>query len=424
MKILIKNGHVLDPSQKLDGVYDLLIDEGKIIELKKEIHSKDVERTIDASGKYVVPGLIDIHVHLREPGFEYKETIQTGGAAAVAGGFTSIVCMPNTNPVIDNKETIDYIYSKAEDAKSNIFMMGAITKGLDGLELCDYKMYKDNGINAITDDGKTVKNSGVMYNALKEAKELDMLVSVHCEDEDLVTEKSINKGKTSEELGLEGILPEAEEIIIERDIFLAESTGARLHVQHLSSKKGLELVKSAKARGLRVTCEATPHHFTITDEIVKTQGANGKMSPPLRSKEDVAAIIRGIIDGHIDVIATDHAPHSEEDKAGGLIKAANGILGLETSLGLATTFLIHDEGMKLYDLIDRMSCTPAKLLKLDKGSLKEGKDADITIIDLEKKWTVDKNEFKSKSQNTPFHGMDLRGKAICTIVKGAIKYSL
>ncbi len=424
MKILIKNGHVLDPSQKLDGVYDLLIDEGKIIELKKEIHSKDVERTIDASGKYVVPGLIDIHVHLREPGFEYKETIQTGGAAAVAGGFTSIVCMPNTNPVIDNKDKKDEKYILPNDTKSNIFMMGAITKGLDGSELCDYKMYKDNGINAITDDGKTVKNSGVMYNALKEAKELDMLVSVHCEDEDLVTEKSINKGKTSEELGLEGILPEAEEIIIERDIFLAESTGARLHVQHLSSKKGLELVKSAKARGLRVTCEATPHHFTITDEIVKTQGANGKMSPPLRSKEDVAAIIRGIIDGHIDVIATDHAPHSEEDKAGGLIKAANGILGLETSLGLATTFLIHDEGMKLYDLIDRMSCTPAKLLKLDKGSLKEGKDADITIIDLEKKWTVDKNEFKSKSQNTPFHGMDLRGKAICTIVKGAIKYSL
>lgn len=424
MKILIKNGHVLDPSQELDGVYDLLINEGKIAELAKKINGKDVDKVVDAGGKYVVPGLIDIHVHLREPGFEYKEIIETGCAAAVAGGFTSIVCMPNTNPTIDNKDTIDYIYLRAKDSKCNVFMMGAITKGLEGVELGDYHMYRENGLKGITDDGKTVKSSGVMYNAMKKAKELDMLVSVHCEDEDLITEKSINRGKTSNELGLKGILPEVEEIIIARDIFLAQSTGARLHVQHLSSKRGLELVKEAKAKGIRVTCEATPHHFTISDEIIKSQGANGKMSPPLRTTEDVEAIKKGIIDGDIDVIATDHAPHSEGDKAGGLIKAANGIVGLETALGLATTVLVHDGGMRLYDLVDRMSCTPATLLGLEKGSLKEGKDADVTIIDLDKKWTVDKHMFKSKSQNTPFHGMELRGKVVHTIVKGEVMYSL
>ena len=422
MRTLIKGGWVVDPSQDIDEPMDILVSDGKIESLNKSISVENCE-IIDASGYYVVPGLIDIHVHLREPGFEYKETIKTGSRAAVAGGFTTVVCMPNTNPVIDSLETVAYIKEKAKEAACNIYMMGSITQGLDGEVLSNYRALKNVGILGLTDDGKTVMNSRVMLEAMEQAKELDLLVSVHCEDTNLVYDRSINRGSVSEKLNLEGIPATAEELIIHRDIFLAEKSGARLHIQHLSTKRGLELVKEAKSKGLSVTCEASPHHFTLSQEDVLEFETNGKMSPPLRTKEDVEAIKQGLLEGDIDVIATDHAPHSKSDKDKNLIEAANGIVGLETALGLTLSELVHDRGMGLSAMVRLMSYNPAKLVGIPKGTLKVGADADITLVDKDQSWTVDTMGFQSKAINTPFNLKKLRGKAILTMVAGVVKYS-
>ncbi|NLK71667.1 MAG: dihydroorotase [Clostridiales bacterium] len=422
MRLLIKNGTVIDPSQSLNGKYDILVEDGRI----KDIRSLSIERdctSIDADGCYVVPGLIDMHVHLRDPGFEEKEDILTGSEAAAAGGFTSIVCMPNTKPVIDNADTIKYIQKKAEEAITNVYIMGSITKGLTGETLCDYKLLKDAGIVGITDDGMTVMNAKVMYEALKSAKESNMLTSVHCEDVNLVYDNSIHQGHVSSQLGLQGRPSVSEDIIVERDILLAESLKARVHIQHVASKNSIELIRRAKMRGVAVSCEVTPHHFSLWDEYVLTKGTNAKMSPPLRSREDMEAIIEGIMDGTVDAIATDHAPHSDADKNKDLLYAANGIVGLETALGLALTNLVHSGKIDMNKLVELMSLNPAKLLGIEKGTLKIGREADITIIHPNKKWIVDKKTFKSKSKNTPFDGMELTGKTVATIVGGKVVYA-
>ncbi|MBU5483670.1 dihydroorotase [Clostridium sp. MSJ-11] len=422
MKTLIKDGWLVDPSQNLFGVYDILIEEDKIVKIHENIVDEEAT-VIQASGLYICPGLVDMHVHLREPGYEYKETIESGALAAVAGGFTSIACMPNTNPVIDNKEVVEYVKNKGKNSKCNVYIMGSITKNLDGEEKSPYKELAKSGIVAITDDGKTVMNTRIMYEAMMDAKALGMPVSVHCEDAYLVYDRSINKGKVSEKLNLTGVPALAEEIIIWRDTVLADITECHVHIQHISTKKGLDLIRDAKKNGVMVSCEVTPHHITLTEEEVEKIGTNAKMSPPLRKKEDVEALIQGLFEGTIDVIATDHAPHSREEKDSDLTKAANGIVGLETSLGIALTELVHKRNMPLPMLIDKMSRKPSELLKIPGGTLKAGSFADIVIIDLEKEWTVDRDKFYSKSKNSPFQGRKLKGKAIATIVRGQIQYS-
>ena len=422
MKILIKNGTVVDPSQNINGKYDVLIEAGIITEIKNEINMS-VDKTIDASGKHIVPGLIDMHVHLRDPGFLEKETIHTGAEAAINGGFTSIVCMPNTSPVIDSVETVKYIKEESKKTKINIYAMGSITKGLKGGELSDYKKMKEEGIVGVTDDGMTVMNAKIMYEGLLKAKENDLPVSVHCEDPDLVYDNTVNRGGVSKELGLEGRPNISEEIIVQRDINLAETTGGRIHIQHISAAISVELVRQAKKKGINVTCEVTPHHFSLTESAILEHQSNAKMSPPLRSENDLNAILEGLKDGTIDVIATDHAPHTLSDKNKDILNAANGIVGLETALGLAINNLLHTKVLTFPQLIEKMSKNPSDILKLNKGTLKEGSEANITIIDIEKTWTVDKTKFKSKGKNTPFDKIILKGKTEGIIVKETILLS-
>jgi dihydroorotase len=420
--LLLKGGWVIDPSQKINRLSDILISDGKIKKIQDKIEEENC-KTIDVVGKYIVPGLIDMHVHFREPGYEQKETIETGSLAAVAGGFTSVVCMPNTNPVIDNVETLRLIQEKAKRASCHIYVMGSITKMLSGEELSPYSELKKEGIVAITDDGKSVANARVLYEAMQQAKELDLPVGVHCEDLDLVYDHSIHRGEVSQKLHLSGIPAAAEEIRILRDIFLAEKTGVQIHIQHVSTKRGVEMIREAKKKGLKISCEVTPHHFTLTDAAVLKWGTYAKMSPPLRTSADVQAIKQGLADRTIDAIATDHAPHTIEDKKTSLPEAANGIVGLETALGLALTELYHTGDMSLEAVIEKFTFTPARILNIPKGTLKPGSDADIAVIDLEKQWTVDAEAFYSKGRNTPFDGRQLKGKAVMTIVSGEIRYS-
>ncbi len=421
MRLLIKNGIVIDPSQNLNGKYDILIDEGKIRDIRTTSLDRDCI-SIDAEGMYVVPGLIDVHVHLRDPGYEHKETIMTGAESAAAGGFATIVCMPNTQPVIDHPDTVRYIQNRAKLADVNIYMLGSVTKNLEGEVLSDYAILKELGIVGITDDGMTLNNAKVMYEALERAREYKLLTCLHCEDKELVYDNSIHQGDVAKQLGLLGRPAVSEDIIVARDIVLAESLDAKIHIQHVSSGNSVKLIRRAKERGVKVSCEATPHHLLGTDHWVRSQGTNAKMSPPLRSDKDKKEIIEGLKDGTIDIIATDHAPHTEEDKGQDILKAANGIVGLETALGVIMTHFVHSGIIDMRRLVMLMSLKPSELFELDKGTLKVGKDADVTIIDPNKKWTVDKNQFKSKGKNTPFHGMELTGKAVMTIVNGKVVY--
>lgn len=423
MKTIIKGGWVVDPAQNINKPADVLINEGRIEKIDDVIDIENFE-IIDAKGLYVVPGLIDIHVHFRDPGYPEKETIETGSNAAVAGGFTSVVCMPNTKPTIDSVEIINYINEKVKKASCNIYMMGSITKGLNGSELSSYEEMMSLGIAGITDDGKTVMETKTIYKAMQKAAELDLLVSEHCEDSTLVYDRTINRGLISEKLGLEGLPALAEDIVILRDTLLAKETGAKLHIQHLSTKTGVDIVREAKKRSIDVSCEVTPHHILLTDEAVIKKGSLAKMSPPLRAQEDIDAIIFGLKDGTIDIIATDHAPHTSEEKDKNLINAPNGIVGLETALGIILTELVHKNHLTFEEVIRKMTLNPARRLKLDKGSLKVGDDADITIIDLNKKWIVRSECFRSMSNNMPFEELELMGKAVCTLVDGKVKYSL
>jgi dihydroorotase len=418
MNLLIKNGHVIDPATTIDEKLDILVSEGRIARTGKPGSiSASGAQVIDVADKLVVPGLIDMHVHLREPGFEYKETIETGAAAAKAGGFTSVCCMPNTNPVNDNRSVTEFILARARNAAARVFPIGATTKGSKGEELTEMADLHAAGCFAVSDDGKPVMNAAIMRRAMEYSKIFDMLVISHCEDSSLSGKGVMNEGAVSTELGLRGIPRAAEDVMTARDISLAEFTGARLHIAHVSTTGSVRMIREARSRGVKVTAETCPHYFTLTDEAVRGYNTMAKMNPPLRTAEDVAAIKQGLKDGTIDVIATDHAPHAMDEKSGEFDYAPFGIVGLETALGL--TFKLVEEGIiSLTELVRKLSLNPASVFKLDKGTLAIGADADITIIDPDIEWTVDASLFKSKSKNTPFNGWQLKGRAVRTIVGG------
>ncbi|MCK4436724.1 dihydroorotase [bacterium] len=419
MKLLIKGGRVIDPAGGLDKVSDLLIENGKIVALKKKISNKGAG-AIEAKGKVVCPGLVDMHVHLREPGREDEETIETGTRSAAAGGFTSVACMANTTPVIDNQGTVEFIYSQARKTGAvNVYPIGSVTKGLRGEELSEIGELKHSGVVAISDDGEPVRNSEVMRRALEYAKMFDLPIISHCEDKDLSAEGVMNEGYSSTLLGLVGIPREAEEVMVARDISLAHLAGSHIHIAHISTAKSVQLVRQAKAGGIKVTCETAPHYFSLTDEAVRTFDTNTKMNPPLRTAGDVEAIKEGLKDGTIDVIATDHAPHTIVEKEVEYNLAPFGIIGLETALPLVLK-AVEEGFLTLTDAIAKMSINPAKILGIGKGTLSVGADADVAIIDLSKERTVRPEEFQSKSRNSPFIGWKLKGVASTTIVGGKI----
>jgi dihydroorotase len=421
MNILIKNGHIIDPANKVDEKLDILVTDGKIAKLGKpgSIPANSAQ-VIDANGKLVVPGLIDMHVHLREPGFEYKETIATGTAAARAGGFTSVCSMPNTSPVNDCRSVTEFIISQAaKEGAARVFPIGAITKGSKGEELAEMGELHRAGCVAISDDGKPVMNAAIMRRAMEYSKIFDLAVISHCEDASLSAKGVMNEGFVSTELGLRGIPAAAEEVMTARDIALAGLTGCRLHIAHVSTAGSVRLVREAKQRGVKVTAETCPHYFTLTDEAARGYNTMAKMNPPLRTAEDAAAVKQGLKDGTLDVIATDHAPHGMDEKSVEFDYAPFGIVGLETALGL--TFRLVQEGkLTLSEAVRKLSINPSEILKLNKGSLASGADADITIIDPNLEWTVDASQFRSKSRNTPFNGWKLKGRAVQTIVGGKI----
>lgn len=418
MNILIKGGRVIDPAQGLDAVLDVLIEDGKITKIGKGL--KGQGETIDAAGKLVTPGLIDLHVHLRDPGQEYKEDIVTGTRAAAAGGFTSVACMPNTNPVNDNKAITLYIRNKArEEGAVNVFPVGCITKGLKGESLAEMGELKEAGCLAVSDDGKPVTSGELMRRAMEYARPFGLTIISHAEDLSIVGEGVMNDGFVATELGLKGIPWVAEDAAVARDVMLAEYTGARLHVAHVSTKGAVEIVRLAKKRGVKVTCEATPHHFTLTDEAVRGYKTDAKMNPPLRSADDVEAVRAGLADGTIDAIATDHAPHHIDEKNVEFNIALNGVVGLETALPL-TLKLVEEKVLSLSDAVARLTVGPASALGIPRGTLAEGVPADVTVIDPNLAWTVEPAKLQSKSKNTPFTGWQMKGAAVYTIVGGKV----
>ncbi|MCX5805454.1 MAG: dihydroorotase [Proteobacteria bacterium] len=422
MKILIKKGRVIDPRNGIDEVLDVYVNGGFIEKIDKHIREKDHDvEIIDADGLIVAPGLIDVHVHLREPGYEYKESIKTGTMAAVKGGFTTVVCMANTNPVNDNKSVTEYIMkqSKAEGA-CRVFPCGAITKGLKGIELAEIGEMFEAGIIAISDDGKSVRNSELLRKALEYTKLFGIPVISHCEDEDL-SKGFVHEGKASIISGIDAVPSIAEEIIVKRDMALAEYVGSPIHLTHLSAKGSVDSVREVKKRFKKVTCDTCPHYFTLTDEETLSFDTNTKVNPPLRSKEDVEAIKEGLRNGSIDIIATDHAPHDFTSKDVEFNIATSGISGLETAFSLSLA-LVHEGVLDLSGLLRKFTEAPAKAFKLPYGELKPGSAADIIIFDPAARWTVDRNAFISKGKNTPFHGRKLRGKNLLTIVGGKIVY--
>ena len=422
MKTLIKNAFVIDPINQLNGQYDLLLEGEQISEVAVKIEDQGYQ-LIELAGRILLPGLIDMHTHLREPGYEEKETIKSGGEAAAAGGFTAIACMPNTKPVADNPATVEYIKSKARDCVVKVLPIGSITKNLLGKELAEIGFLAEAGVKALSDDGKSVMNSEIMRRAMEYANSFGLPIISHCEDLNLNGNGVMNEGYYSTILGLKPIPPAAEEIMIARDILLAELTGARLHIAHLSTKRGLEMVCDARERGLQVTAEVTPHHLLLTDKAVKSYNPDTKVNPPLRCEHDVEALRTALQDGLIEAIASDHAPHTFEDKLGEYDYAAFGISGLETSLALIHNEFIQADLLDWNDLVRLMLINPANILGLAVEGIKAGAVADLTIFDQEKTWTVSKDKLKSKGKNTPFAGWELQGKVVMTIVDGKVVYT-
>lgn len=422
MSILIKNGYVLDPSTGLEGKRDIFIQEDTITEVASNI-SEHADRVIDAKGMYVMPGFIDLHVHLREPGYEYKETIATGAMAAARGGFTSICPMPNTNPTIDNGHMIEFLLLKAKkEAGVNILPIGAITKGQQGKNLADIKGMAMAGAVALSEDGKSVMNTALYLESMKQAKAAGIPIFAHCEDKDLVQKGVINDGTKSKELNLPGISNAVEDVIAARDIIMAKETGVQLHLCHCSTKDSVTFVKLAKEAGLPITGEVCPHHFTLSDEDIPKDDSNYKMNPPLRSKADVQALKEALRDNIMDVIATDHAPHSEAEKEKSMVDSPFGIVGLETAFGLTMSELVQTGYLTPMQMVEKLSSNPAKILGIDKGSLAVGKIADITIADPNEEYFIDVHEFASKGKNSPFHGRKVIGKVKTTIVAGKVVY--
>lgn len=422
--VLIRNGHIIDPANSIDEVGDVLIVDGKIAKVGKNL-AEDADNIVDATDLTVMPGLIDMHVHLREPGFEHKETIATGTAAAAAGGFTSVVCMANTSPVTDSPDKIKHIYDIAKQnseqqtsATANVFPVGSITKSLAGEELTDIRGMLSAGAVGVSDDGVTVMNSVLMREALTLSAELDFPVMVHCEEHNLNAGAVMNLGETSRKLNLVGSPNAAEDIIVARDIMLAELTGGHVHILHVSTAGAVELVRWGKERGVNVTAEACPHHWILTDAEVEKQGTNAKMHPPLRTQNDIDAVLEGLRDGTIDAIATDHAPHTPDEKALGMNDAPNGIIGLETCVPLVLTYVVDVGHLTLKDAVAKMTCIPADIVGIDRGTLSIGAVADVTLVDTQKIAKVDVEKSCSKSRNTPFAGWQLKGWPVMTIREG------
>ena len=422
MKLLLKGARVIDPAGNLDAPMDVLVEDGKIAGCKPGIKAPSGAKVLNLTDMILAPGLIDMHTHLREPGYEYRETVASGSAAAVAGGFTSIACMPNTRPVNDNRSVTEFILRKAAEANlANIYPIGAVSMNSDGKQMTEFWDLREAGVVALSDDGNPVMDAALMRRAMEYAYSLDLPVIQHCEDKNLSAGGLMNEGYPSTLLGLPGIPAIAEEIMVARDILIAEYTGTRIHFAHVSTVGSVRLIRDAKKRGLQVTAETAPHYFTLTDESLRDYDTNYKVSPPLRGKTDVSAVKEGLADGTLDAIACDHAPHGRTDKEVEFEYAANGISGLETSLGLSLS-LVHEGVLSWPELIAKMSCNPARILNLPKGTLAKGADADITVIHPELAWSVDAAAFRSLGKNSPFSGKKLKGRAVLSIVGGDIKY--
>ena len=419
--LLIKGGRVIDPASGVDRQADVLIVDG-LIEAIGENLSADDACTVHAEGLVVAPGLVDLHVHLREPGLEDKETIATGCAAAAAGGVTTLVAMPNTKPATDSPDIIRFVMDRASATGVNVLPAGAVTVGQKGTELTDFHALKQAGAPALTDDGVPVQNIALLRQAILKAKELNIPLLDHCEDKDMVQNFAVNEGRVSRELGLPGRPAIAEELQVMRDAMLAEETGGHVHICHISTGKAVEIVRRYKAKGVSITCETCPQYFTLTEDEVLLQGTMARVNPPLRTEADRQAILDGLLDGTIDALVTDHAPHCEHEKAKPLSDAPSGMVGLETSLALSLTGLYHSGLLSLSRVIELMSTSPAALLGLSKGRIAPGDVADLVIFDPDKEWTVDKHRFASKGRNTPFHGRTVKGKVKYTVSNGMIIY--
>ena len=418
--MILKKGHLINPATGTDAVMDIRFDNGIIQEIGTDLTPSVSEKVLDISGLVVAPGLVDTHIHFRDPGFTYKEDLHTGSLAAAKGGFTSVICMANTKPAVDSVNTLKDILTRAKEEKIHIYQTASVSYGLNGEKMTDFDALAANGACGFTDDGIPLMDAVFCYNAMKKAAELHMPVSLHEEDKSFITNNGINAGKVAEKLGIEGSPAIAEEVMVARDCMLALRTGASVVIQHISSGNSVELVRTALKLGADIHAEATPHHFTLTEEAVLDHGTLAKMNPPLRTEADRQAIIRGLQDDTIDLIATDHAPHSAEEKAKPLTEAPSGITGLETSLGLGITSLVKPGYLSLMDLLAKMTCNPADLYQLPAGNIQVNAPADFVIFNPEEKWTV--SDFASKASNSPFKGCELYGKIHYTICNGEIIY--
>ena len=423
MDLLIKNCIIIDPAQKGNKNSDILIDNGLIIKVGNNIE-EDADKIINGNGKLVVfPGLFDMHVHFRDPGYTYKEDILTGAAAAAAGGFTAVACMPNTKPCIDNADTVKYILNKAKDTGVCVYPVGCITNSMSGEQLCDFETLKASGVIAVSDDGRPVENAALMLKALKLSNTNGLTVISHCEDLNIIDKGIINEGEVSRKLNVKGMDRASEDYITAREIALADSCGAHIHIAHVSTKGSVQFIRDAKKRGINVTAETCPHYFIYTEDKVLSQDADYRMNPPLRTEEDRQAILEAVLDGTIDCIVTDHAPHTKDEKSD-FIKAPNGVIGLETSLGACLTYLYHTKKASLFDIARLMSSAPREILSLPSITIKENCKADLTIIDTELEWQVEPEKLLSKSKNAVFKGEKLKGRAVYTISDGKVIYSL
>ncbi|MCI6255719.1 MAG: dihydroorotase [Clostridiales bacterium] len=422
MKLLIQQGRLVDPASGIGGVMDVLIEDGKVAVIGSDIRDSEAQ-VLDARGMVVCAGLVDMHVHLRDPGLEYKETIETGALAAAHGGFTSVACMPNTRPAVDCPEQVAYVKSKAAGACGvHVWPIGAVSVGEKGEELTCFEALKEAGAVALSDDGMPIQNANLMRDALILARRQELTVLSHCEDADMVKNYAVNEGRISRQLRLPGRPAIAEELMVCRDAMLAEETGGAVHICHISTARSVALVRRYKKKGVHITCETCPQYFSLTEDEILEKGSLARVNPPLRTRADVEAIIEGLKDGTIDAIATDHAPHSAEEKARPLESAPSGMVGLETALGVTLTYLYHTGEMSLSDILRKMTLNPACIMRINKGRLALGGDADLVIFDPDEEWTVDPEQFASKGRNTPFGGHKLKGKVKYTIVGGRIVY--
>ena len=424
MNLLIKEGRVLDPASRTDKVMDVLVKDGFITDMKENIDESLADEVIDASGCMVMPGLIDLNAHFREPGYEHKETIRTGARAAARGGYTTVCMMPNTKPAIDNVDILNFVNEKADEVTDlNLYTIAAMTAGQEGEYLTDFEALKDAGAIAVSDNGGTIMNARTARQAMRQAAEVDIPVFAHCEDTNLAARGVMNAGERAKELGLFGIMDSVEDVIVARDILLAKNTGAKLHISHVSTKESAFIIKTAKEHGMDITAEVAPHHFTLTEQDVAGDDANFKINPPLRTAEDVKALKEALASGAIDVIATDHAPHHPTEKEKSFDEAPFGVVGLETAVPVTITELVRTGILTPLQMVEKMSYNPAKILGIDRGELSPGKAADITIINPALEYEIDSNRFASKGKNTPFEGRHVYGKVMYTIVGGRIVYS-